>query len=194
MKPAVLLTSLSMGGLAAAQQVQSKPFKLIVQSEDKELNGRAFNLCHEGAAIESVCLYKDSSAIFHLNTTQGAQPGPGGLAGYLTSDVPAKPPIPSSMIFYTEPSTNVAIAFFYPGSGPTQLVGFDEQEHMNVVTTLDDTTSPPNDSTPRVLKNWYVCTTHYTSYTYKNTLNWVMGNAMPQNPSCVKVDVKRKFV
>lgn len=38
---------------------------------------------------------------------------------------------------------------------------------------------------------WYVCETYYGSYTYKN-LAWVLGNKLPQNPSCVKVDVVRK--
>lgn len=98
------------------------------------------------------------------------------------------------MLIYDEPSTNVAIALFYPGTGPAQPVGFDENEQMNLVTALNDTTSPPNALTPRVLKNWHVCTTHYASYTYNHTLNWVMGIAKPQNPSCVKVDVKRQFV
>lgn len=97
------------------------------------------------------------------------------------------------MWFYSDPSTNVALPLFYPGNSNIQYVGFDKDDLMNVVSYLDDTKSPPTGQTPRVLKQWYVCNTYYTGYTYQ-TLSWVLGNGKPQNPSCVKVDVKRKFV
>lgn len=214
MKTVAFLSSLIMGGLVAAQDVQSKPFNLIVQSDSKELNGRAFSTCHEGAAIESICILKGSKASFNLNTTEGVEPGPGGLAGVLTWLLPSRmlsrrhhiassgvtnkhirtePPIPSSMSFYSDPSTNVALPLFYPGDSNTQYVGFDKDDLMNIVSYLDDTKSPPTGQTPRVLKQWYVCNTYYTGYTYQ-TLSWVLGTAKPQNPSCVKVNVKRKFV
>jgi hypothetical protein len=90
MKSASFLASLALGSIASAKDVQSKPFNLIIQSGSKELNGRAFATCHEGAAIESICLLKDSKTAFHLNTTQGAQPGPGGLAGVLTWELPSR--------------------------------------------------------------------------------------------------------
>ncbi|KID82251.1 hypothetical protein MGU_10415 [Metarhizium guizhouense ARSEF 977] len=193
MKSTAVLGSLALGGLAAAQTVQSKPFNLLVQSDSKELDGRALSTCHTGAAIESICLLKDAKAVFNLNTTEGAQPGPGGLSGVLAWTLPSQPPIPSSMSFYTDPSTNVALPLFYPGANNVQYVGFDGDDLMNIVSYLDDTKSPPTGQTPRVLKRWYVCTTYNLSYTYQ-TLTWVLGGANPQNPSCVKVDVKRKFV
>jgi hypothetical protein len=96
------------------------------------------------------------------------------------------------MLFSTDPSTNVAHLQFFPGNNNAQYVGFDKDDLLNIVSYLDDTKSPPT-SLARVLKRWYVCTTYTTGYTYQ-TLNWVLGNAKPQNPSCVKVDVKRKFV
>lgn len=104
-----------------------------------------------------------------------------------------EPPIPSAMTFYSDPSTNVALPLFYPGRDNVQYVGFDNSDLMNIVSYLDDTKNPPTSDGPRVLKNWYVCKTYYSGYTYQ-TLAWVLGIAEPQNPSCVKVDVKRKFV
>ncbi|GAB0135711.1 hypothetical protein EsDP_00004038 [Epichloe bromicola] len=198
MKPAVLLVSLFMRGLAAAQLLQSKPFKLIVRSEDKELNGRAFGTCSEkidGMSLSSMCLINstgtfDSSAIFHLVTEQDAQSGPGGVAGYLIYYIHKNP---QSMSFFNFPSSNVALTLFYSGIGSGQPVGFDEHQQMNYVAAFDDTTSPPSAST-RVLKNWYFCTTRYMTEQPLQTLNWVIGIAKPQNPSCVKVDVERQFV
>ncbi|KAK9438076.1 hypothetical protein VB005_09081 [Metarhizium brunneum] len=193
MKSTAVLSSLALGGLAAGQTVQSKPFNLLVQSDSKELDGRALGTCHTGAAIESICLLSDAKAVFNLNTTEGAQPGPGGLSGVLAWTLPSQPPIPSSMSFYTDPSTNVALPLFYPGANNVQYVGFDGDDLMNIVSYLDDTKSPPTGQDPRVLKSWYVCTTYNVGYTYQ-TLTWVLGGKNPQNPSCVKVDVKRKFV
>ncbi|KAK2595468.1 hypothetical protein QQS21_006808 [Conoideocrella luteorostrata] len=193
MKPTAILSAIAVGGLVAAQEIQSKPFNLIIQSANKELNGRAFATCHSGAAIESLCLSNSRKEVFHHNTTEGSQPGPGGLAGVLTWTLPSQPPIPSSMRFSIDPSTNVAISVFFPGGEDSQYVGFDKNEQMNIVSYLDDTKSPPTGTTPRELKNWYLCTTYYSSYTYQ-TLSWVYGNGKPQNPSCVKIDVKRKFV
>lgn len=100
--------------------------------------------------------------------------------------------IPSSMSFYSNPSTNVALPLFTPGNNKPQVVGFQDDE-MIIVTYMDDTKTPPTSLTPRVLKQWYVCDTIYTSRVYQ-TLNWRMGRGDPQNPSCVKVAVKREFV
>lgn len=82
---------------------------------------------------------------------------------------------------------------FFPGY-EAQYVTFDKKGLMSIIDYLDDTQTPPTASTPKALYNWYVCQSYYSSYTY-HTLNWVLGNgsAKPQNPSCVKVDVRRQF-
>ena len=35
--------------------IQSKPFYLVIQSDDSSLQGHALDACHEGAAIEGLC-------------------------------------------------------------------------------------------------------------------------------------------
>lgn len=99
-----------------------------------------------------------------------------------------------SMSFYSDPSTNVAMPLFEP-SFSSQSVTFDNKGRLAILSYLDDTQIPPSSNNVTALKNWYVCQTNYSGYQYR-TLNWVMGNASakPQNPSCVKVEVERKFV
>jgi hypothetical protein len=108
----------------------------------------------------------------------------------LTATVPE--PVPEPMSFYVDPSTNVAMPMFQPGYDQQQVM-FDEKSQMGIYSYLDDTVTPPTYQNVTVLKNWYVCQTYYTGYTYE-TLAWALGNesAKPQNPSCVKVEVQRK--
>lgn len=96
------------------------------------------------------------------------------------------------MSFYVDPSSNVALPMFQPGYDQQQVM-FDETSQMGIYTYLDDTVTPPTAQNVTILKNWYVCQTYYTGYTYE-TLAWALGNesAKPQNPSCVKVQVQRK--
>jgi hypothetical protein len=99
------------------------------------------------------------------------------------------------MSFYVDPATNVALPLFEPGY-ETQSVAFEQSTGaMAIFSYLDDTVTPPTGNKVKVLKNWYVCDYYYTGYVY-HTLNWVLGDATakPQNPSCVKVQVHRKFV
>lgn len=35
--------------------IQSKPFYLVIQSDDSSLQGHTLDACHEGAAIEGLC-------------------------------------------------------------------------------------------------------------------------------------------
>lgn len=109
--------------------------------------------------------------------------------------LPAEPDsVSSAMSFYNDPSTNVAQPLLEPGY-TAQLVTVGKDDQLAIIAYLDDTVSPPTGSTPRVLKNWHVCDSYYSGYTY-TTLNWVMGTGTgkPQNPSCVKVEVERKFI
>lgn len=90
MKTTLLISIATATGLAAGQEIQSKPFNLILQSANKSLHGLALSTCHTGAAIESLCLYSKDGSIFHHNTTEGVQPGPGGLPGLLTWELPSR--------------------------------------------------------------------------------------------------------
>ena len=96
------------------------------------------------------------------------------------------------MSFYADPSTNVALPLLEP-SNNAQYVAFDDKDLMNVISNLNDAVTPPSDETSTALYRWYVCQTNFEGYQYQ-TLAWVYGNGKPQNPTCVKADVKRVFV
>lgn len=91
------------------------------------------------------------------------------------------------------PASNVALPLFTPGMMTPQFVGFDLDNSMILVSFLNDTVTPSTTQMGYALQNWYLCTTTYSSYTYQ-TLSWTLGREKPQNPSCVKITVKRKFV
>ena len=89
MKTIAAISSLLLLGAATAQEVQSKPFYLAIQSANKTLNGEKLSACHSGAAIESLCLAGDGSQ-FNLNTTTGEESPIKGQApaGTLTWQLP----------------------------------------------------------------------------------------------------------
>ncbi|PFH55454.1 hypothetical protein XA68_18279 [Ophiocordyceps unilateralis] len=200
MKLTAALSTLLLGSImAAADDVQSKPFNLVIQSADKGLNGQMFAACHTGAAIESLCVSGRFGSQFFFNTTEGAQsPMPGfEPSGAITYNLPlsgAPDHVSEPMDFWTDPSTNVALPLFQPGYS-RQQVTFDKQSQLAILSYLDDTHTPPTGTKVKALKNWYVCQTYYTGYQYR-TLSWVLGSGSvkPQNPSCVKVEVQRKFL
>lgn len=84
------LSTLLLSGLAAAQDIQSKAFNLVIQSDNTTLNGQAFAACHTGAAIESLCLAGDEGSQFYFNTTNGSQSAIDGYtpAGVLVWNLP----------------------------------------------------------------------------------------------------------
>jgi predicted cobalt transporter CbtA len=90
MKAAAALSLLAGAATAVAQNVQSKPFKLVLESDDKETNGQYVAACHSGAAIESLCI-GGSGVTMHLNTTEGSTPTDGfsSPSGILTWTLPA---------------------------------------------------------------------------------------------------------
>ncbi|KAJ5523411.1 hypothetical protein N7513_012955 [Penicillium frequentans] len=199
MKSFTILSSLLLLGAATAQEIQSKPFHLVItQAAKKALNGEQLSACHSGAAIESLCLAGSSGGHFYLNHTKGEEaPIKGdGLPGALIWNLPYNGDLVESepMSFYSDPSTNVAMPMFMP-SYDQQEVFFNKNNIMGIYSYLNDAVTPPTGDSVKVLKNWYVCETYYAAYTYR-TLNWVMGNGSqkPQNPSCVKVEVERKFL
>lgn len=73
MRSNAILSSLLFGSIAIAQDVQSKPFNLVIHSADTKLNGQKFAACHTGAAIESLCLAGVDGSEFFFNTTEGSQ-------------------------------------------------------------------------------------------------------------------------
>jgi hypothetical protein len=192
----VLLAAIA--GLASAQNdVQSKPFRLELCSDDKSLNGKGLTACHTGAAIESLCLYDGKGSDFRFNTTKGDTAQLKGFtpSGELIFNLPLgdKSSVSSAMSFSMEPSTNVALPLFMPGDSPAQYVAFDKKSGaLRVFSYIDDTKKPVKNTGARALNRWYICSTNYLGYNYK-TLSWVYGKDKPQNPSCKKVDVKRKF-
>ncbi|KAG5948949.1 hypothetical protein E4U60_000058 [Claviceps pazoutovae] len=194
MKPSVL--TFLFGSLAAAQVMQSRPFQLVIKSRSKELDGRVFSACHVGAAVETICLYQDNKEPFRLNSTQDVQnfqAPPGGVIGILTWDMNTEPPVPSSMSLSINPASNVALPLFTPGIMNAQFVGFDLDDNMIIVSFLNDTVTPSATQNGYALQNWYLCTITYSTYTY-HALAWTLGREKPQNPTCVKITVKRKFV
>ncbi|KAI7283361.1 hypothetical protein KC345_g3007 [Hortaea werneckii] len=174
---------------------QSKPFQLVLHSKSQKYNGVALGACHEGAAIEGLCTAYGGST-FYFNTTDGddyVSNKDAGAAGYLTWVLPAGGEIvsePMSLIY--NDASNVALPLFEPGS-PNTMVAFDKNNHMNVQSYINDRVSPPQAGNATAYYNWYACETLYTGYTY-TTLAWVMGKYPPQNPSCKKVEVIRKFL
>src|SRR5437763_14644070 len=106
MKLALLPFSLTLASLTTAQfNNQSAPFHLILESDDPAVDGDTLSTCHEGAAIESLCLSNGTStskpnpiapAIFRFNTSdQVVTPNPSfGAPGILTYELQSSPPIP----------------------------------------------------------------------------------------------------
>ncbi|PHH75225.1 hypothetical protein CDD80_2531 [Ophiocordyceps camponoti-rufipedis] len=199
MKLPVVLSQLLLGGLASAQvnTNQSRPFQLVIHSGNRHINGMTFTACHTGAAIESLCVFKGSGSAFYFNKSASSQPPLKDYEplGVLVWNLPIDPsPYSEAMTLSHEPSSNVALPLFQPSSLP-QLVTFDNQNRLSIISYIDDSRNPPVGGKPRALRNWYLCHTFYSGYTYR-TLTWVFGNglAKPQNPSCIKIDVRRRYL
>ncbi|TVY36589.1 hypothetical protein LSUB1_G007001 [Lachnellula subtilissima] len=185
---------------------QSAPFNLVLTSQNTTLNGSTLGSCHEGAAIEGLCvagnvdneftgpLNSDSGAYtFNYTTTQATEPTGVNVTGLLTwLLVGGNFETSSPMQLDPVPTSNVAVPLLEP-SEEGQLVAFDADNKLVIMRTVDDTQPLPNYSS-KALSNWYACTTD-SGYLYQ-TLAWVVGTetAVPQNPTCQKVEVVRVFV
>lgn len=95
----------------------------------------------------------------------------------------------SPMSLSYNPSSNVAVPLFEPSDSGTE-VAFKDDDLMGIPGFLDDTVSPPAYNATTYYR-WYICETN-AGYDY-TTAAWVMGDTTPQNPSCVKADIKRVF-
>lgn len=194
------LTLLTSTTTVLAQDNQSPPFNLLILSDDTTVNGTYLGACHEGAAIEGLCITTPSPSTdpntveaitFYFNTSSTSV-DPSGL---LTWNLPIgdTQTLSEPMLLEYSPSSNLALPLFYP-DGEGTYVEFDGDDLMNIPTYVDDTVSPPVEDGPTSYYRWYVCTTLYSSYTYQ-TLTWLVGSGdeVPQNPSCCAVSVKREF-
>lgn len=195
-----LALNLAIGTSAQIYGNQSAPFHLVLESENKTINGQYLAACHTGAAIESICLAgipspskpgEIKAPTFNFNTSENYLPtvegnSPPGLLTYELRGSNFNLSQPMNLIPFQ--ASNVALLLFRPESTGLE-VNFDCEDRMNVEFGLDDTVIPIETSA-KAYYRWYSCSTWYGGYRYV-TLNWVFGNKEPQNPTCVKVNVKR---
>lgn len=213
MRPITPLTTLLLAASTNAQcsasppfyNETSKPFSLVLTSENSTINGSTLSACHTGAALESLCLSKGGgvsnpnpipATTFNFNTsadpfTPNATLGTPGILTWTlkTSSID----VPSSVYFNYDPTTDSAIPILTPGSQNPQILAFDNQDRLNVQGYIDWTAYPPNSTgTTQAYYRWYACQTYFSGYSYQN-LAWGLGSEKPQNPTCVSVGVKRVF-
>jgi hypothetical protein len=184
---------------------QTAPFNLVLVSDNKTVDGDYLASCHSGAAIESLCLAGKPStskpdpipaAVYYFNySTSVVTPNETlGTPGYVTWVLHGGNFNESQALelFYTAAS-DIAMPMF--GLGQETSMAFDDKDMLNIQYYVDDTVTPPKAGDSKAFYNWYACTTYFEGYTY-NTLAWLVGDGSgkPQNPSCVKVGVKRVFV
>ncbi|TVY92323.1 hypothetical protein LAWI1_G002184 [Lachnellula willkommii] len=177
---------------------QSAPFNLVLTSQNTTLNGSTLGSCHEGAAIEGLCVagpLSSDSNNYTFNYTTASTTEPTGLdvTGLLTyllvgGNFEESSPLQLDPVV----TSNVAVPLFQP-SYEGQMVAFDDNNKLVILRSSDDTKPLPNNDSGAI-SNWYACTTDY-GYLYQ-TLAWVVGteSAVPQNPTCQKVEVVRVFV
>ncbi|EKD12637.1 hypothetical protein MBM_09206 [Drepanopeziza brunnea f. sp. 'multigermtubi' MB_m1] len=214
MRSALLAAGLALASGICAQEEpyyrnQSAPFNLVLSSRNKTLDGSKLYACHEGAAIEGLCVAKTapaSSGVFTLvplspvthlerNYTdingppQDSETGYTGLITWLL--VGGNFVTSSSLQLQPSATSNVAVPLFFPGPEGYANFGFDKDDRLFVPSYIDDTVTPPVYRKERLYR-WYACLTN-AGYVYE-TLAWVVGTCKPQNPTCEKVTVKRVFI
>lgn len=202
MKASIITSVLALATSTVSGQYlnQSAPFQLVVLSGNSTINGSTLTPCHEGAAIEGLCLGGQLSSsptwLYNLNSSSYASSPANttiGVPGYLTYELEGGNfNVSEPMTLSYNPTSNVAVPLFSPESYGT-LVAFDDSAKMNIQGYLDDRVYPPTaDGTSGAYYRWYSCTT-YAGYTY-TTLAWALGEYAPENPTCQKVDVQRVYV
>lgn len=203
------IIALLLAGSAAAQlfyNETSDPFNLVLTSANTTINGTTLSACHTGAALESLCLSSGGgisnpnpidAATFNFNTsTDSFIPNATiGIPGILTWTLETSSiNVPSSVYFNYDPTTDTALPILTPGQERPQILAFDDQDRLNVQGYVDWTSNPPNSTgSVEAYYRWYACQTYYAGYSYR-TLAWGLGASAPENPTCVRVGVKRVFV
>ncbi|KAF3000831.1 hypothetical protein E8E13_006841 [Curvularia kusanoi] len=206
MKPTIAIILAVLSTLTTAQyyDLQSLGFRLFVKSTNTTINGTALGACHQGAAIEGLCLTGETAqnppssytTFYHNVSSYANQP-----AGATNTDGPlswilragGNLTVPSAMYLSLSSASNVANPTFSPGTEKYDVIAFNKDGSAYISVGLDDTVSPPTYFSPNLkVNNWYICLTRW-SYQYY-TLSWKVGlTGEPQNPSCQKVDVVRIF-
>jgi hypothetical protein len=203
------ITAAALIAVANAQfyNITSKPFQLRLTSEDGTIDDTV-SACHTGAALESLCLSNSNTTskpnpteydTFNFNTTITSQPPVNhtdlGAEGILTWTLPVTNlgPVPSSVYFNYDPSTDLTVPIITTGSSNPQRFSFNDQDELIVQSYIDWTADPPKYAGPIGLKRWFACKTYFAGYQYEN-LVWGLGAREPENPTCVAVNVKRVFV
>jgi len=175
---------------------QSAPFTLVLQSSNTTLNGSNLNACHEGAAIEGLCVGSASPPssynTYNFNYTAQQTPDPKlGYSGLIVWELRGGNfNVSSGLELQIPPTSHVGVPLFFPGDANAFTnFGFDKNDKLFIFGYLDNSVSPPVYTT-KAYYHWYACFTN-AGYYYQ-TLAWSIGH--PENPTCVKVDVKRVFV
>ncbi|KAF1944777.1 hypothetical protein EJ02DRAFT_78274 [Clathrospora elynae] len=182
----------------------SAPFHLVVTSDDGCIND-TLSACHTGAALESLCrsnAYTNSDstpldpATFYFNTSDSQQaPAPSlGVPGILTWFLPVSgATYSSSVYFYYDPTTDIAVPILSPGEDDVEILAFDAENELTVQGYVDWSQNPPKAGNYTQYYRWYICNTYYEAYQY-NALAWGLGPGKPENPTCVAVNVTRVFI
>lgn len=185
MKATILAFFAAVAGTAVAQDepyynISSKPFHLVVKSAtNRTLDGLTLFACHEGAAIEGLCLSGNrrlrTADVFNFNTSSYQEPtnsaiGDPGILTWLLPTVGAN--YSSALTLSANPTSNVGVPLFFPGDTNAQQVAFDKKGLLNIQGYADDSVFPIDTTDgPKAYYRWYICVTN-VGYTY-TTLAWV---------------------
>ena len=182
MKTTLLAAITASVTLVTAQEpyynVTSAPFHLVVESATNEtLNCSTLFACHEGAAIEGLCLGNKNltgADVFHFNTSSFQEPTNSSIGdtGILSWDLETTgATYGSALTLQANPSSNVGMPLFFPGDTNAQSIAFDANDRLNIQGYLDDSVFPFNATETKAYYRWYICET-YVGYQY-TTLAWV---------------------
>lgn len=203
--------------IIAQSETNSQPFRLFLKATNATLDNKgtcsfnhshmnvlnqvtALGTCHEGAALEGMCVTGETpdtaptlSTTFYQAITASSTPRDDYGILFWNLTLSGNFSVPSAMEFSIDATSNAAMPIFFPNNSSSTAVSFKESGNMYIARNVDDTVSPPASlNTTQALENWYICLTRW-SYLYQ-TLVWKIGvEGVPQNPSCQKVAVQRVF-
>ncbi|KAF2435457.1 hypothetical protein EJ08DRAFT_645754 [Tothia fuscella] len=201
--------------IPAQQDETLKHFRLVLQSENSTLNGRVLHACHWNVDANALCPtfieYPDQRIKYIFTSTTINDTDSYDNGGEYMKLRMVFPPIGSNPLFtmdfrfhiQTNLYSNIALAWFDEDYAEKDekledrkvwdAVFFDEKGLMFKKGVADDRDVPIQENVQKNYYRWYVCNTVYNSYYYQ-TLVWGQGEPAPQNPTCVKVDVRREFL
>lgn len=199
MRASIAAAALTLSSTALAQFFTnaSEPFGLVLSANETEYDNHVLIPCHEGAAIEALCVggpYTAGNATkyYTFNSTDFSiahPPAKGGAEGILVYSLPGNGFDASSALSLSyNPVSNVAVPLFQPGDEEVTQVAFDKDEKLNIQGSID-AGLPPQANETAVFYRWQVCKT-YEGYSY-TTLAWVVGWGYPDNPTCKPATVTR---